>query len=81
MNDRAQSQPVNVERIYGSSDAVSKIAGAMLKAAGAEMERHSANPDALAMLLAAVKLCIVGIDRDIDPGFRGKVIEMLEPRP
>lgn len=61
-------------------EAISDVARAMLRAAGAELSRHGDDPLGREILTAAVTMLIKDIDRALIPGFRKAMAGMLEPK-
>lgn len=59
-------------------EAICEIQAAMFKAAGGAFQRHGNDPHGLVVMLAATAMFVNKIDEHINPGFRGKVIEVLK---
>lgn len=61
------------------AEAVKEIRDALATASGEALKRHGADPEAFALLMAAIVAFIGKIDKDIFPGFQKRVVEMLKP--
>ena len=60
------------------AEATQEISSAILKAAGAVMERHGDDPNGHAIVAAGFAMALKAIGKNIDPRIPAVVIEMLQ---
>jgi len=69
---------VSPEHSASGAQAVQDVASAILSAAGKAMTLHGDDPNGHAILGAALAMAICKIDKEIDPGFKQRLVELLK---